>query len=62
MQPSMSTESVTWAHEWARTPGDSTEPEIVAPEITTPGDTIESAAWPRRPAPACTNLAGGRPV
>lgn len=41
--------------------GESTDPETVAPETITPGDTSESAAWPRRPGPACTNFAGGRP-
>src|SRR5690606_28145384 len=60
--PSMSTESETDDHECRYVPGESTEPTAVAPEMMTPGETIESAACPRRPRPACTNFAGGSPV
>ena len=56
---SMSTESVTWAHECARTPGERIEPLTVAPETTTPGDTIESTAWPSRPGAGVDELGRG---
>src|SRR5690606_8682108 len=59
---SMSTELDTFDHECRCTPGESTDPAACAPEMSTPGDTIDSTACPMRPGPTCTNLAGGSPV
>ena len=57
--PSITTESETEDHEFMRTPGETTELETCAPEITTPGEMIESTAEPMRPGPAWTNFTGG---
>ena len=41
-------------------PGERTERRTVAPEMTTPAQTIESSACPRRPPSSSkTNFAGG---
>ena len=39
--------------------GDTTEFSTSAPEITTPGDTMEPTARPTRSCHPCTNFAGG---
>ena len=46
--PSMRTDSRTEDQEFTRTPGDSTEEMTSPPDTMTPGETIESTAWPRR--------------
>src|ERR1019366_4918424 len=45
--------------ECTRTPVNSSDREIAAPEITQPPETSEEMATPRRPSTSCTNLAGG---
>ena len=57
--PSISTEPSTWAHEWTLTLGETTEFSTSEPEITTPGEIIESTARPTRSCQPCTNFAGG---
>ena len=42
-----------------RTPVNSSEREIAAPEMMQPPDTSDETASPRRPSTSCTNLAGG---
>src|SRR5690606_7072830 len=60
--PSMSTEPSTSAHEFTRTPGESTDVRTSPPETTTPGEMIESVACPTRSPTEWTNFAGGSPV
>src|SRR5690625_7898912 len=48
---SINTDRETEDQEFNFTPGDKTEPVTVAPDTITPGETIESAACPRRPGP-----------
>src|SRR5699024_11592162 len=60
--PALSTGPVTSDHEWMRTAGESTEEATSLPEMTTPGEMIESVACPTRSPDRCTNFAGGSPV
>jgi hypothetical protein len=55
----MRIESSTRAYECRCTPGERTERRAVPPEMTTPAQTIESSAAPRRPSSSKTNFAGG---
>ena len=57
--PCMRTDPSTSAHEWMRTSGDRIDLLTVEPEMMTPGDTMESSAWPALPSEPCTDLAGG---
>src|ERR687889_1511802 len=56
---SSSTLSVTDDQECTYVPGDNTEFSTMAPETTTPGETVELTACPMRPCQPWTNLAGG---
>ena len=57
--PGKSTEPSTSEYEWTWTSGESTERRTSPPLTTTPGQTIESSAWPLRSSSAKMNFAGG---
>ena len=54
----MRIESSTSEYECRCASGERIERRTVPPEMTTPAQTIESIAWPRRPSSSKTNFAG----